>query len=80
MTGAGLITTEFQVSISMLTQAGEHTTETIIGTDTRGTTNGSLTDGFNRTGRAGMIIDTGKGEGPGVSRVINLDRSHRSGK
>jgi hypothetical protein len=41
--------------------------------------NGFLTDDFNRTGRAGMIIDIGKGERPGASRAINLDRNRRDG-
>ena len=39
--------------------------------------NGFLTDELSRTGRAGMIIDTGKGAGPGASRGINLDRNPR---
>jgi hypothetical protein len=39
--------------------------------------NGFLTHDFNRTGRAGMIIDIGKGEEPGGSRAINLDPNNR---
>jgi hypothetical protein len=39
--------------------------------------NGFLTDNVDRTGRAGMIIDIGKGEEPGASRAINLDRNNR---
>ena len=39
--------------------------------------NGFLTNDFNRTGRAGIIIDIGKGEEPGVSRAINLDHNNR---
>jgi len=39
--------------------------------------NGFLTDGFNRTGRAGIVINIGKSKEPGASRVINLDRNHR---
>src|SRR5512139_2533814 len=36
--------------------------------------NGFLTSDFNRTGRAGMTIDTGEGKEPGVSRAIEIDR------
>jgi hypothetical protein len=39
--------------------------------------NGFLTDDFNRTGRAGIIIDIGKGMEPGASRAIKSDRSNR---
>jgi hypothetical protein len=39
--------------------------------------NGFLTDDFDRTGRAGMIIDIGKGKEPGASRAINLDCTKR---
>ena len=39
--------------------------------------NGFLTNDFNRTGRAGIIIDIGKGKEPGASRAINLDRNNR---
>jgi hypothetical protein len=39
--------------------------------------NGFLTDELSRTGRSGIIIDTGKGEGPGASRAIDLDRTPR---
>lgn len=78
ITGVGLITTMSQVSILMLIQVGEDTTETIIGTDTGGTMNGFLTDDFNRTGRAGIIIDIGKGKEPGASRGINPDRTNRA--
>jgi hypothetical protein len=45
--------------------------------DTGGTMSGSLTEDFNRTGRAGTIIDIGKEKEPGACRVINLDRNHR---
>ena len=61
----------------MLTPIGESTTESIIGTDIIGTMNGFLTNDFNRTGRAGIIIDIGKGKEPGASRVITLDRNNR---
>jgi hypothetical protein len=77
ITGVGLIITLFPVFILMWTRVGEATTEIIIGTDTVGTMNGSLTDGFNRTGGAGMTIVIGKGEGPGVCRAISLDRNNR---
>jgi hypothetical protein len=77
MTGGGLIMTVFQVFILMLTQVGEDTIETIIGSDTGGTMNGFLTYDFKRTGRAGKIIDIGKGTEPGASRAINLDRNNR---
>jgi hypothetical protein len=49
----------------------------MIGTDTGGTMNGFLTSDLSRTGRAGGIIDIGKGKGPGASRAINLDRNNR---
>jgi hypothetical protein len=78
MTGAGVIISVFQVSISMSTQVGEDTTEIVIGTGTGGTMNGFLTNDFNRTGRAGILIDIGKGKKPGTSRAINLDRSLRN--
>jgi hypothetical protein len=39
--------------------------------------NGFLTNNFNRTGRAGRVIDTGKRKKPGASRAINLDRNKR---
>ena len=77
MTGAGVIIVMFQGSILMWTQVGEDTTGTVIGTGTRGIMNGFLTNDFNGTGRAGKIIDTGKGKEPGVSRAINLDHNHR---
>ncbi len=78
--GAGVIMTVFQVFILMSTQVGEDTTETIIGTGTHGTMNGFLTNDFNRTGRAGKIIDIGKGKEPGAFRTINLDRNNRDRK
>jgi hypothetical protein len=77
ITGVGPITTVFQVFILMSTQVGEGTTETIIGTDIDGTMNEFLTNDFNRTGRAGIIIDIGKSKKPGASRAINLDRNNR---
>ena len=40
--------------------------------------NGFLTHGFNRTGRAGIMIDIGKGRELGASRTINLDHNNRS--
>jgi hypothetical protein len=39
--------------------------------------NGFLTNNFDRTGRAGKMIDVGKGKELGASRTINLDRNHR---
>jgi hypothetical protein len=40
--------------------------------------NGFLINDFNRTGRAGKIIDAGKGEElRGASRTINLDPNNR---
>jgi hypothetical protein len=42
--------------------------------------NGFLTNDFNRTGRAGKMIDVGKGEELGVSKAINLDRNNRDRK
>ncbi len=77
ITGVGVIITLFQVFILMLTQVGEATIETIIGTVTVGTMNGFLTENFNRTGRVGIAIDTGKSKEPGASRAINLDLNNR---
>jgi hypothetical protein len=39
--------------------------------------NGFLTNDFNRTGRAGIMIDIGKGKELGASRAINLDHNNR---
>jgi hypothetical protein len=39
--------------------------------------NGFLIDDFNRTGRAGKMIDIGKGKGIGASRAIDLDLNNR---
>ena len=39
--------------------------------------NGFLTNDFNRIGRAGKMIDVGKGEELGASRAINLDHNDR---
>jgi hypothetical protein len=77
ITGAGVIIEMFQVFILMWTQVGGDTTETIIGTGTGGTMNGFLTNDFNRTGRAGIIIDVGKGKELGVSRIIKPDHNNR---
>jgi hypothetical protein len=77
ITGGGFIIEISQPFILMWTQVGEDTTGTVIGTDTGGTMSGSLADDFNRTGRAGTIIDIGKEKEPGACRVINLDRNHR---
>jgi hypothetical protein len=41
--------------------------------------NGFPTDNFDRTGRAGKIIDIGKDKEPGASRAINPDRNPRDG-
>jgi len=38
---------------------------------------GFLTGDFDRTGRAGIIIDIGKGKKPGASRNINVNRNDR---
>ncbi len=78
ITGAGVIITMFQVFILMSTQVGEDTTETVIGTGTGGTMNGFLANDFNRTGRAGKMIDIGKGKEPGASRAINLAHNNRN--
>src|SRR5512137_2245722 len=77
MTGDGLITAMFQVFILMWTQAGDGTTDTMIGTGTGGIMNGSLTNNFNRTGRAGTITDIGKSKHIGACRAINPDRNSR---
>jgi hypothetical protein len=73
----GVIMIVSQVSILTWTQVGEDTTETVIGTGTGGTMNGFLTNDFNRAGRAGKMIDVGKGKEPGASRTINPGRNHR---
>jgi hypothetical protein len=39
--------------------------------------NGFLIGDFSRTGRAGIMIDIGKGKERGASRAINLDRNNR---
>jgi len=39
--------------------------------------NGFLTNDFNRTGRAGKIINIGKGKEPGASRTISLDNKNK---
>jgi hypothetical protein len=49
-----------------------------MGTD--GTMNGFLTNNFNRTGRAGKVIDIGKGKEPGESRTINPGHNNRDRK
>ena len=74
---AGVIITMFQVFILMWIQVGEATSETIIGTGAGGIMNGFLTNNFNRTGRAGKMIDVGKGEELGASTAINLDHNNR---
>jgi hypothetical protein len=74
ITGAGVIMTVFQFFISMSTRVGEATTEIVIGAGTRGSMNGFLTGGFNRTGRAGTVIDTGEEKEAGVSTTIEIDR------
>ena len=79
MIGVGLIITMFQDFIMMWIQAGEDTTEAIIGTDTGGTMNGYLIDNFNRTGIHGITIAIGKGKDPGESRTIILDRNNKDG-
>jgi hypothetical protein len=72
-TAAGVIMAMSQVFIMMLTRGGEDTTKNAIGTDTAGTTGASRTGSFNRTGKAGIIIDTGNGEEPGAYRTISPD-------
>jgi len=76
MTGAGVIITLFQVFISTWTQAGEGITEAMTGTDTRGTTIGSLTGHSNKTGGAGIIMDIG-GKEAGASGAIGQDLKGR---
>jgi hypothetical protein len=76
-TGTGAIMIRFRVFISMWTQDGEDTTENIAGTGTGGTMIGFPTNGFNKTGRAGIIITIGKSKEPGASRVINLGRRNK---
>jgi hypothetical protein len=69
-TGVGVIITASHVFIMMWTQDGEGTTETVTGTGTGGTTDASLTNNFNGTGEAGIIIVIGNGEAPGAYRII----------
>jgi hypothetical protein len=45
--------------------------------DTDGTIKGFLINDFTGTGRAGKMIDIGKGEEPGASRTIDLDHTNR---
>ena len=77
ITEAGVIITGFRVFILMWIQVGEDTTETVIGTGTGGTINEFLTNDFNGTGRAGKIIDVGKGRELGAFRTINLGHNNR---
>ena len=77
ITGVGVIMAMFQVFIMMWILAGEDTTGNAIGTGTRGTMNGLITDDFNGTGRRGIAIDIGKDNKPGASRIINLDHNSR---
>jgi hypothetical protein len=77
MTGAGVIMTMFRVFILMWTQVGEDTIETVIGTSTGGTMNGFLAGDFNRTGRVGMISDTGEGKELGMSRNIEFNPNNK---
>ena len=76
MTAAGDIMAMSQRFILMWTQVGELTTETVIGTDTGGITNASLTEDFNRTGEPGILIDIGNGNEPGVYKTISRDRDN----
>jgi hypothetical protein len=45
--------------------------------DIDGTMNGSLTDDFNKIGRAGITIDIGKGKELGVSMTIEIGHHNR---
>jgi len=76
-TGAGPIIARSLPSIMMWTRTGEKTTGIINGLDTGGTTNEFPTGGFKVTGKSGMITDTGKNGGTGVSITINPARSIR---
>ncbi len=67
ITGAGSTITRSQVFTTMSIRVGEDTSDSVIGTGTRGTMNGYLTGSFNRTGRAGKMIDIGKGKELGGS-------------
>jgi hypothetical protein len=78
ITGDGVTIATYQVFITMWTRVGEDTTGIVIGTDTGGTMKGFLTDDFNRTGGAGIIINIGKDEEHGASRVISLDTINRN--
>ena len=49
----------------------------MIGMGTRGAMNEFLTNGCDRTGIAGTMIDTGKGMELGASRTIDLDQRAR---
>ena len=77
ITGAGVIIAMFPVFILMSIPVGEDTIETITGTGTAGTMSGFPTYDCNRTGRAGKMIDIGKGKELGASRAIKLDHNNR---
>lgn len=59
----------------MWTRDGEDITEIMIGMDTGGTMNRSLTGDSGRTGVTGMTIDIGKEKGPGASGNIDVRRN-----
>ena len=42
--------------------------------------NGFLRNDFNKTGRAGIIIDIGKSKKPGMSRTIEIDHDNNKGR
>lgn len=77
MIAIGVITMMSPIFILMSSRVGEDITETIIGMDITGTMNGFLTDGCNGIGRAGIMMDFGKGKETGVSGTINRDQRNR---
>ena len=76
-TGVGVIMIVSQFSISISTQVGGDIIETITGKDAGGATNVFPISDFIGTGKAGKMIDVGKGEEPGASLTINIHHKNR---
>jgi hypothetical protein len=71
MIGIGFIINISQIFIMTSTSVGEATTGPIIGMGIGGSTNGFLTNIFNKTGEPGIVIDIGKDKKDGTSKNIN---------
>ena len=76
MTETGSTMTMFQVSISTWIDIGELITETIVGTDTNGTTTGFLINNSKRTGGVGTRTNPGADKKPGVFRNTHLEHKN----